>query len=207
MISQFRTKLFFIGFLLSFMFTMHSQNKNLELINASLLLLNSVNSDCDCNNCLAINQPFYKGKIILKDSTILIGEIRVNQPFDNKLVSIFYTNEEYSVIANKKIKEIIFTAPDVSKETKFISIIDDDVLYRQIYKKDSSLSVYDSSSKPFHDKLVGKVYIEENSTLIDTWNFWSSSSKKDVINYLNERDATNYKNRDFKSLDQLFAKL
>ena len=55
--------------------------------------------------------------------------------------------------------------------------------------------------------LVGRVFIKENNILTDTFNFWSSGEKKDIINYINERDETKYKRGDFKSLDELFSKL
>ncbi|WP_178985112.1 hypothetical protein [Winogradskyella helgolandensis] len=156
-----------------------------------------------------MNQPFYEGKIILKDSTVYIGKINVNQPFENKMITILNIDNNYTPIDNALIKEVHLEHTENKNltETKFINLNSDERLYRLIYQNESLVTVYDSSNKLLDDLLVGRIIIKENNTLIDTWNFWSSGPKKDLINYINERDFTNFKQRNFKSLNDLFAKL
>ncbi|WP_179319747.1 hypothetical protein [Winogradskyella helgolandensis] len=191
----------------SFYFSLKAQNS--DLINASLSLLNSVNNGCDCCNTLNMNQPFYEGKIILKDNTVYTGKISVNQPFENKMITILNIDNNYTPIDNALIKEVHLEHTENKNltETKFINLNSDERLYRLIYLNESLVTVYDSSNKLFDDLLVGRIIIKENNTLTDTWNFWSSGPKKDLINYINERDFTNFKQRDFESLNDLFAKL
>jgi hypothetical protein len=185
----------------------YSQNKSLELINSLSLLSNNLDSDtCDYVN---LNKPSFDGQIVLKDSTILIGELILNQTYKNKLITILNTDNDPKLIDNNTIKEVILLNSNNSKEptTKFFKINDDNKLYRLVYTNKNQLYVYDSSNKPFDNSLEGRVFIEENNILTDTWNFWSPGAKKDIINYLNKRDGTNYKRREFKSLDALFSKL
>ncbi|WP_412561125.1 hypothetical protein [Winogradskyella sp. MIT101101] len=200
------------AFLLLFLIVIYSPSlkaQDLDLINANLLLINSQSSDCDCCNTLDINKPFYEGEIVLKDSTVLIGKISVNQPFKNKLITIFKSDDDYEPIDNGTIKEVnlSYTQNKITKEIKFLNVNEDERLYRLVFQKGNNISVYDSSDKLKDNSLVGRVLVKENNVLTDTWNFWSSGSKKDLINYLNKRDGTDYKRRDFKSLDDLFAKL
>lgn len=200
--------------LILFLLVISSPNlkaQNLELINTSLQLLNSVNSNCncDCIHTLDINHPFFEGKITLKDSTVLVGKISVNQYYQNRLITIFNNNDQYEPIDNEIIKDVNLRHDEnqITKETKFQNISEDNRLYRLVHQKDSNISVYDSSDIPQENSLVGKVYVKENNSITDTWNFWTSGPKKDLINYLNDRDGTNYKRRDFKALDDLFAML
>ncbi|MBU2927073.1 hypothetical protein [Winogradskyella psychrotolerans] len=156
-----------------------------------------------------MNQPFYEGKIILKDSTVYTGKIAVNQPFENKMITILNIDKNYAPIDNALIKEVHLEHTENKNltETKFINLNSDERLYRLIYQNESLVTVYDSSNKLLDDLLVGRIIIKENNTLTDTWSFWSSGPKKDLINYINERDFTNFKRRNFKSLNDIFAKL
>ena len=189
----------------------HLKAQNLELMNASLQLLNSVNSscNCDCTETLNINSPFFEGQLILKDETVYNGKISINQPYQNKLITILNLDNNYVPIDNDLIKDVIFrrTENENETETKFTNLNSDDRLYRLIFQNESLVRVYDSSNELLDNSLAGRIIIEENNIITDTWNFWSSSPKKDVINYLNNRDNTNYKRRDFESLNDLFAKL
>lgn len=206
--KKLHTCLFFLLLVIS---TLSSKAQNFELINASLQLLNSANNSCSCD-CIAnlnTNVPFYEGKITLKDRTVLTGEISVNQQFQNTLITLFKSDDQYEAIANATIKDVsIFNSDTILTDvTKFVNINDDDRLYRLVYDNADETRVYDSSSKLTDTDLVGRIFIIKHNTLIDTWNFWSSGPKKDLINYLNDRDDTTYKRRDFESLTDLFAKL
>lgn len=161
------------------------------------------------NNRLLQNQqhPFFKGVIHLKSGDSLAGELSLNN-FENKEYStILQQKNKQVVISNQTIKEVILYADNTSSKTKFYAIKEDQQLYREVYKKDKETIVYDSSNQPFEGKLISSVYVQQNGKLIDTFNFWTSGPKKDLVNYLNKRDGKKYKNRDFKSLDDLFAKL
>jgi len=189
----------------------HLKAQNLELMNASLQLLNSVNNscNCDCSEMLNINSTYFEGQLILKDETVYNGKISINQPYQNKLITILNIDNTYLPIDNGLIKDVIFrrTENENETETKFTNLNSDDRLYRLIFQNESLVRVYDSSNALLDNSLVGRIIIEENNTVTDTWNFWSSGPKKDVINYLNNRDNANYKRRDFESLNDLFVKL
>lgn len=206
MISKLLPKIVYTSVLFLLISSLHSQNKALGFINANALLLNSLNNDCDCCNTLNINTPFFEGKIILKDSTILMGKISANQLYRNKLITILNVDDDYQAIDNKTIKEVVLISPE-HKETKFFNLNNDERLYRLVYQKHTILSVYDASNKLQDNSLIGRILVKENNILTDTWNFWSSGSKKDLINYRNDRDNTNFKRRDCKSLDEIFAAL
>jgi hypothetical protein len=195
----------FLVLLLSLLFITTSKAQDFDALNASLLLLNISNNNCDCGNNLNTNRPFYDGKIILNNSTILEGKISVNQSFKSKMITIFNSADNYEPIDNKLIKEVVLLSTE-NKVTKFFNLNNDERLYRLVHQKDTLVSVYDSSNKLQDNSLIGRILIIENNTLTDTWNFWSSGPKKDLINYLNDRDDTTFKRRDFKCLDELFAK-
>ncbi|WP_225035810.1 hypothetical protein [Winogradskyella sp. SM1960] len=206
--KHFQLKLSLISILFALISnSIYSQNKALELANA--LLISNLNSDCNCHNTINTNQPFFEGKVILKDSSVYKGNISINQPFENKMFTILKIDNTYNPLENDLIKEVhlTHTEEETPKETKYINLNSDERLYRLIYKNDDLVSAYDASNEPFDKSLIGRIFIKENKTLTDTWNFWSSGPKKDVINYINDRDDTNYKRRDFESLNDLFAKL
>lgn len=125
----------------------YSQNKNSELLNTYTFLMNSINSSSDCNSYLNINQTFYEGKVILKDSSTLKGKISVNQLFENKLITILNTDNEYQPINNQKIKEVVLFHED-GKISKFLNLNKDERLYRLVFKKNNKVSLYDSSDEP-----------------------------------------------------------
>jgi hypothetical protein len=109
--------------------------------------MNSINSSSDCNSYLNINQTFYEGKVILKDSSTLKGKISVNQLFENKLITILNTDNEYQPINNQKIKEVVLFHED-GKISKFLNLNKDERLYRLVFKKNNKVSLYDSSDEP-----------------------------------------------------------
>lgn len=205
-------KLHTVLFLFIFaIFSFNLKAQDLDLINTNILLINSLDNscDCDCSNTLDISKPFYNGNIILNDDTVLNGQVSINHLFNNNRITIYYNDNTYEPIDNDLIKEVNISHQknEIISETTFFNLNNDGKLYRLVYQKDSEISVYDSSTNPEENSLIGRVYVKENDTIIDTWNFWSSGSKKDLINYLNDRDGTNYKRRDFKSLDDLFSML
>jgi hypothetical protein len=206
MLSKLLPKIAYISVLFLLISSLHSQNKTLDLVNDNALLLTSLNNGCDCCNTLNINTPFFEGKIILKDSTILIGKISINQLYQNNLIAILNVDNDYRAIDNKTIKEVVLLSPE-HKETKFFNLNIDERLYRLVYQKHTIVSVYDASNKLQDNSLIGRLLVKENNMLTDTWNFWSSGPKNDLINYMNDRDNTNFKRRNFKSLDQIFAAL
>lgn len=199
----------FLTVIITFLsFNSFSQDK-LQLINNLLILSNNLNESC-CGSYFNTNQPFFDGVIILQDDTTLKGRLSLNQPFKNKYVSILEKDGVFQLIDNINIKEVTFFENENNEtlETKFTIILDDEKLYRTVFDNGTNIVVYDSFSEPFNGKkLEGKVLVKDEDELTDTWNFWTSGPKKDIINYLNQRDGTTYKRRDFKTLEDLFAKL
>ncbi len=149
---------------------------------------------------------FYNGIITLLDGTVLTGDISLNHVNNKTYNTIIVQDNDWVYIPNKTIKDVVLNS-DQDDKTKFTVIKEDAILYREVYKKNEDVSVYDSSIRPFENRLTDKVYVKENNTVTNTFDFWTSGPKKDLVNYINNRDGSTYRNRDFKSLDELFAKL
>lgn len=150
--------------------------------------------------------PFYKGVIHKKDGSVLNGKISLNYNENTENSTIIKQNDDWEYILNADIDYVVLYNNEQS-ETLFYAIRDKDILYREIFKKDDKTVVYDSSNKPFEHTLIAPVFVKENEVLVNTFDFWTSGPKKDLVNYINERDGKKYKNRDFKSLEDLFEKL
>lgn len=174
-----------------------AQNKD-ELTNLNTILTNEIH-----NNSY---NPFFEGSITLKNGDILTGEISLNNIENKEYSAIYNQNGDWQYIPNYKIKKATLYSEN-KPETNFYTIKEDNIMYREVYKKNEDLIVFDSSNKPFENKLISAVLVKDKDTLINTFEFWTSSSKKDLINYINNRDGVSYRNRDFKSLDELFEKL
>lgn len=180
-----------------FSINLNAQNKD-DLVNLNTILTNEIN-----NNSY---NSFFEGTITLKDGDILTGKISLNNIKNQEYSAIYSQNGDWQYIPNHKIKKASLYSKN-NPETKFYTIKDDDVMYREVYKKNEEIIVFDSSNKPFENRLISTVFIKDKDTLINTFDFWTSSSKKDLINYINNRDGVSYRNRDFKSLEELFEKL
>lgn len=176
---------------------LNAQSKD-DLINLNTILTNEIN-----NNSY---NAFFEGTITLKNGDFLTGKISLNNKKNREYSAIYNQNGDWQYIPNHKIKEASLFSEGNSK-TKFYTIKEDNVMYREVYKKNDEILVFDSSNKPFENRLISSVIVKENDSLINTFDFWTSSSKKDLINYINNRDGVSYKNRDFKSLEELFEKL
>ncbi|MDG5491753.1 hypothetical protein [Psychroserpens sp. SPM9] len=186
---------------LSLSFTNQAQNHEIELLGLQTIL----NNTNDAND-----YQFFDGEIHLKTEEVLKGDISVNRINEHqKYAAIIRIENECFYIANTKIKEV-YLYERIDKrdtKTKFVTINGHHKLFREVYKKDTETIVYDLMDKPFDGKILNDVHIMENGNLLSIFNFWTSGPKKDLINYLNKRDNKNYKRRDFKSLEQLFATL
>jgi hypothetical protein len=153
---------------------------------------------------------FYEGKINLKDNNSIDGSISINNKRYGKYLTIVRTKDSCIFIPNTKINSVILyeNNKNTTVETKFEALNNDNKLYRQVFHNDKkNITIYDSSKKPYRNRLGYGVYVKENGLTTYTYNFWSSGPKKDLINYLNKRDKTKYKRRDFKSIDDLFQKI
>lgn len=180
------------------------------------LSLNAQKNDDDLVNLQTVlfltqNNPktyFFDGKINLNNNDSLIGQISVNHKKNGEYSTIFRHNDSCTFVPNKTIKAVTLFEQDRKSETKFRFINDSNKLYREIfYNEKKNISVYDTSDKPFNDKLIAEVFVKENDTIINTFDFWTSGPKKDLINYLRKRDGIKYKRRDFDSLQDLFETL
>lgn len=176
---------------------LNAQNKD-DLLNLNTILTNEIN-----NNSY---NPFFEGTITLKNGDILTGKISLNNIKNQEYSAIYKQNGDWQYISNHKIKEASLYSEN-NLETKFYTIKDNNVMYREVYKKNEEVIVFDSSNMPFENRLISAVFVKDSDTLVNTFNFWTSNSKKDLINYINNRDGVSYRNRDFKSLDELFEKL
>ena len=48
-------------------------------------------------------------------------------------------------------------------------------------------------------KISNELFIKENKNLTSTFNFWTSTAKKDLVNYINKRFGTSFKSKNFKN--------
>ncbi|WP_418509349.1 hypothetical protein [Corallibacter sp.] len=192
--------LFFSLFLIV-AFSAHAQKGHTETLNLINLQLAGVfESGSD-------DIAFFKGEIHLKNGDVLTGDISLNNLCEHGYSAILSQNNNQRIISNKDIKNAVLYTDDNHAKTVFTVINDDDILYREVFNNHDNVVVYDSSVYPYENKLAETVFVKENNTLTNTFDFWTSGPKKDLINYINNRDGVNYKRRDFKSLDAVFAKL
>ena len=176
------------------------QQHEVDLLGLETVLLSSIN-----NNDI----HYYDGQVNLKNNQTVKGLISINQRRYKSYVTILKTEKDCIYIPNNSIDNVVLYEDNSRdyKQTSFVSIKGHDKLLREVYKKDDKTIVYDMLKKPFDGKTMNDIYIKENDKLVSIFNFWSSGSKKDLINYINKRDDKTYRRRDFKSLKDLFAKL
>ena len=193
------TNKFVILFFCLFSFSLVAQQAQLDM-------LNLVNTQLQNANDIS----FYNGKVNLKDNNSIDGRVSINNKRFGEYFTIVRTKDSCVYIPNAKINSVVLNEnhKGTTIETKFELLNDGDKLYRQIYHNNTkNVTVYDSSEKPFRNRLGYGVFVKEKDLLTYTYNFWSSGPKKDLINYINKRDKTKFKRRDFKSLQELFDKV
>ncbi|MFY0482068.1 hypothetical protein ACI6PS_05630 [Flavobacterium sp. PLA-1-15] len=160
--------------------------------------------DHNGNFVIQQDEEYYPGKIILKTNDTLIGRISLNYRIKENFSALFNDGTNDVKIPNKSIGKIILFDRN-NEVTEFESLDNSKQLYRILYS--GKVKIYDSSSRPQAGNLVGSVFINENNQVYSLFNFWSSGSKQDLIDYINKRDGENFKRRDFKTNDAIFAYL
>jgi len=151
----------------------------------------------------------YEGEMTLKNGEIITGMFSLNNPDGDDYVVIHYTpNDCDSYYYTDIIDNVVFYDTDqTNSETIFKSENNSNYLLREVYNNGDDIIVYDSAISPLNNKLCGNVYIKKEEQLIDTWHFWSSGPKHDLIRYVRNKDGIRYKRKEFKSLDDLFEKI
>ncbi|WP_299225793.1 hypothetical protein [uncultured Psychroserpens sp.] len=191
-----RSTFFKTSYILLFLFipiaTINGQNHEVNLF--TTIFINNSND----------NISFFDGTIKLNNNDVLNGRVSINHIKDQKLSVILKSEHKTKYIPNQDIKEVILNNKDGVK-TKFITLTNDNKLYREIFSNTNNVTVYDTSKHPFDGRLIGEVLIDNDGTLINTYDFWASGPKQGLINYVSKRDGIKYKRRDFKSLQELFA--
>ena len=191
--------------LLLFMITANGQTKHKS--NSSLLALETLNLITFFNTLNAHPNDFYKGEMTLTDGTILIGYFSLNNSSTDNYVVLHDDGETYHYYCKDEINDVMLYNPNSDSNTVFEFIKDDGKLYRKVYDNNKNVIVYDTANYPFDNTLVDQVIIDVDNQLIETWNFWTSGPKHDLIKYLRDRDNIRYKRNQFKSLDDIFEKL
>ncbi|WP_292944581.1 hypothetical protein [Olleya sp. UBA1516] len=191
--------------LLLFMITANGQTKHKS--NSSLLALETLNLITFINTLNAHPNDFYKGEMTLTDGTILIGYFSLNNSITDNYVVLHDDGETYHYYCKDEINDVMLYNPNSDSNTVFEFIKDDGKLYRKVYDNNKDVIVYDTANYPFDNTLVDQVIIDVDNQLIETWNFWTSGPKHDLIKYLRDRDNIRYKRNQFKSLDDIFEKL
>jgi hypothetical protein len=149
---------------------------------------------------------FYPGEMILADGWLVTGEIAINIRDGNDLINIILTEDEEIVLEPDEI-DIIKLYDERNGYTQFEKLPGRRLFSRLVFEKNESFKVYDSGYRPFTDNLRGRVFIETENEVKDLWSFWTGSSEKDLINYINDRDNQNYRRRDFETVQNIFDKL
>jgi hypothetical protein len=191
--------------LLLFMITANGQTKHKS--NSSLLALETLNLITFFNTLNTYPNDFYKGEMTLNDGSILIGHFSLNNSSTDNYVVLHDDGETYHYYCKDEIKDVMLYNPNSDNNTIFEFIKDDGKLYRKVYDNNKDVIVYDTANYPFDNTLVDQVIIDVDNQLIETWNFWTSGPKHDLIKYLRDRDNIRYKRSQFKSLDDIFEKL
>ncbi|WP_299335537.1 hypothetical protein [uncultured Psychroserpens sp.] len=188
--------------ILSFSNLVEAQNTEQQILQTNLLTLQFLEAN---NN----DSKFYDGEIYLKNQDTLRGSISLNHAKAKTYAAILSTDDGYEYISNQEIESVVLYGEyrDQALSSRFVPLKDHELLYREVYKKDEHTAIYDGSTNPFRGILVGRVLVKDHNTIEDIFNFWASGPKKDLINYINKRDNKNYKRRDFKTIEDLFAKL
>ncbi|WP_458626252.1 hypothetical protein [Winogradskyella sp. PC D3.3] len=174
-----------------------AQDENLNLLNQQLFFYSNLDYD------------FFDGEITMKTNETISGRVSLNHIDNQQYAVILQTADGCTYIPNEDISSV--TLFDIDKgeivATKFVALKGYDKLFRELYIKDADTAIYDLLETPYDSKIIDNLYIKENNTLVRIDDFWTSGPKKDLINYINNRDFTNYKRKDFKSINDLFAKL
>lgn len=146
---------------------------------------------------------FYDGMIELNNNDTLYGRISINHTKNGTFYTLIKSDSIYTEITNNEIIKVALNSKN-STETEFMAIDDEKRLYRKVFKNENGV-IYDTSNKPFDGRLVGEVFVDASGkNVVNTYNFWSSSPKKDLINYFSKRDKIKYKRKYFRTLEDLF---
>lgn len=199
--SKITTLNFSVLFLLVFALPIQAQDNSngLDLITMNLVGILDDNSGPN---------TFYEGEMTLKTGETITGYFSLNNPQKKDYVVLF-ENEDASkqqYYCSDEFKEVKLYN-DEATFTKFDFIKEDGKLYRQVYNNENNVIVYDTATSPFEGKLLAEVIINLNDDLINTWSFWSSGPKHDLIRYIRKRDGVRYKRSEFKSLEDIFERL
>lgn len=191
--------------LLLFMITANGQTKHKS--NSSVIALETLNLITFFSTLNDYPNDFYQGEITLNDGSIIIGYFSLNNSIADNYVVLHDDGETYNYYCKDEINDVMLYNPNSDANTMFNFIKDDGKLYRKVFDNNIDVIVYDTANYPFDNKLVNEVIIDVNNQLIETWNFWTSGPKHDLIKYLRERDDVRYKRSDFKTLDDIFRRL
>jgi len=191
--------------LLLFMITANGQTKHKS--NSSVIALETLNLITFISTLNDYPNDFYQGEMTLNDGSIIIGYFSLNNSIADNYVVLHDDGETYNYYCKDEINDVMLYNPNSDANTMFNFIKDDGKLYRKVFDNNIDVIVYDTANYPFDNKLVNEVIIDVNNQLIETWNFWTSGPKHDLIKYLRERDDVRYKRSDFKTLDDIFRRL
>jgi hypothetical protein len=154
------------------------------------------------NYVIQPEEDYYKGKIMLKSNDTVIGAISLNYRVNDNFVALLDDGSQEIKIPNEDIIKIVLEDKDNSL-TEFESIENSKLFYRILHS--GNVKIYDSSSKPRNGSLVSGVFVVENNKTHNLFDFWSSGPKQDLITYINKKNNQNFKKRDFKNVDEIFA--
>ena len=191
--------------LLLFMITANGQTKHKS--NSSVIALETLNLITFLSTLNDYPNDFYQGEMTLNDGSIIIGYFSLNNSIADNYIVLHDDGETYNYYCKDEINDVMLYNPNSDANTMFNFIKDDGKLYRKVFDNNIDVIVYDTANYPFDNKLVNEVIIDVNNQLIETWNFWTSGPKHDLIKYLRERDDVRYKRSDFKTLDDIFRRL
>ncbi|MFQ3239769.1 MAG: hypothetical protein ACI9NI_002082 [Olleya marilimosa] len=191
--------------LLLFMITANGQTKHKS--NSSVIALETLNLITFLSTLNDYPNDFYQGEMTLNDGSIIIGYFSLNNSIADNYIVLHDDGETYNYYCKDEINDVMLYNPNSDANTMFNFIKDDGKLYRKVFDNNIDVIVYDTANYPFDNKLVNEVIIDVNNQLIETWNFWTSGPKHDLIKYLRERDDVRYKRSDFKTLNDIFRRL
>lgn len=142
-----------------------------------------------------------EGFVVLNSSDTLKGEIQLGKRQKSKDGLSIKTNGGKQFIAYSELSLVRLFAADSKMTsrnyTDFMRINSKARIWRKV--GEGNIEVFDDL--PLTDERPGKygseIVVKENGCYKNLWNFWSGSTKADVVNYINDKYQQNFRKRDF----------
>lgn len=147
-------------------------------------------------------QP-HNGFAVLTGGDSLKGLIKLKQYSNSHKGIVLTRSSADTFILYKDLQKVRLYDYDssllIDGYTDFVRLNEKEQLWRQLSR--GSTEFFDEL--PYTNEKNGatgsEIVVRENGTVTSLFNFWSSSTKKDVVDYINKRFGQHFKKRNFRS--------